>query len=198
MDNQLARKIYKEWTGVAITVAAILSMHYLWVVDPKTYQPSLAIAFAAMAYTAFNHAIPPTVVSAAIVALYALYLYSVGDFTFFRLAISTVSIFIVAAGMSWQKAQNRRFDNANSVRQKMTEAGIIVGIAIQNLGKLNTGAIRRILYEAQDRIGNAEAYVVGWQQISEEQQDTERRLKANEVREMIKKLEGFDDRPTRS
>lgn len=201
-NGHKVKSVFDDWNGVVLTAIAIVVLHFMRSRWPDLL-PGLALAYLPLAYTAFNHNMWPTALSGAMVAGYALVLFILGDFHWIRFGSNVVATFGITAGTIWQKYQNAKFDNAPSVRSKITEAGVIVSMLLDQGHRLQWVAIKGILQQVQDRLGNAEAWTKGWYEIGLEQAEVERRLQASTsdmVRNMIKKFEngGEHGRSSRS
>lgn len=167
------KRFLRRWHGVGLTALALGIIH----LTSNLLMASLSLAFVPMIYTAYYFGLRPALVSAILVSVYAFYTLSLD-----RAIQVAIASFIIAVPMGILKRRARFTESINGNLAKVREIRIMARFLIEHRKNMNDGLLFRFLEEIEDRAGNLEAMVWGWQQIRQEAKEAEEKLKQGLLR----------------
>lgn len=167
------KRLVQRWHGVVLTALTLAGIH----LASGLMMASLSLAFVPMIYTAYHFGLRPALASAVLVSVYALYVLPLD-----RAIQVVIASFAIAVPMGVLKRRARFTESINGNLAKVREIRILVRFLIDNRKQMNDGLLFRFLEEIEDRAGNLEAMVWGWQQIRAEAKEVEEKLKQGLLR----------------
>lgn len=178
------KRAFRRWHGTGLTALALVIIH----LTSSLVIASLSLAFIPMIYTAYFFGLRPAMASAVLVSAYALYALPVD-----RAIQVAIASFVIAAPMGILKRRARFTESINGNLAKVREIRILTRFLIKNRKQMNDGLLFRFLEEIEDRAGNLEAMVWGWQQIRAEAKEAEEKLKQGLLRRAELEIENGDN-----
>lgn len=169
----MTKSTFRRWHGVGLTALTLAAIH----LASSMLMASLSLAFVPMIYTAYHHGLRPALASAALVSGYALY-----SLPLDRAIQIVIAALLVSVPMGILKRRARFTESINGNIAKVREIRVLARFLINHRREMNDGLLFRFLEEIEDRAGNLEAMVWGWQQIRKEAQAAEAKLKQGLLR----------------
>jgi hypothetical protein len=164
----MIKRSLHRWHGVGLTALALGAIH----AASGLMAASLSLAFVPLVYTAYHHGLRPALFSALLVVGYALYALPPD-----RAAQIAIAALAIAVPMGILKRRARFTESINGNLAKAREIKILARFLIDHRRQMNDGLVFRFLEEIEDRAGQLETLVWGWQQIRQEALEAEEKLK---------------------
>lgn len=165
----MIKDFLKRWHGVVLTIVTLMVIH---LAAGYSTHISPVLLFAPLAYTAYHHGLRPAIGGGAVVILYAFYTLPLD-----QAAQMAIAVLLVSIPMGALKRRARFTESINGNLAKIREIRLLARFLLDHRAQMNDGLIFRFLGEIEDRAGNLEAMVWGWEQIKAEAREAEAKLK---------------------